>query len=79
MLHTLCIRRRHNMISAITATQQFNALHPIIRVNATELSVYRLNNMKDLEIFVDEVSAVVDEQTLMEFYNSATSEPYSLL
>ncbi|MFM7052862.1 MAG: hypothetical protein ACKOYN_12150, partial [Planctomycetota bacterium] len=46
----------------ITATQKFNALHPIIRVNATELFVYRLRNMKDLETFIDEVSAVVDKK-----------------
>ena len=49
MLHSLYVRGRHNMISTITATQKFNAIHPIIRVNATELYVYRLRNMKDLD------------------------------
>ena len=42
LLHTLYIRGRHNMINAITASQKFNATHPIIKVNATELCVYRL-------------------------------------
>ena len=42
MLHSLYARGRHNMISTITATQKFNARHPIILVNATELYVYRL-------------------------------------
>ena len=37
MLHTLYIRGRHNYISTIAATQKFNALRPIIRVNATAL------------------------------------------
>ena len=41
MLHSLYVRERHNMFSAITATQKFNAIHPIIRVYATELYVYR--------------------------------------
>jgi len=41
MLHSLYVRGRHNMISTITATQQYNAIHPIVRVNATELYVYR--------------------------------------
>ena len=59
------VRGRHNMISTITATQTFNAIHPIIRVNATELYVYRLMNNKDLESFIDEVSAVVDKNTLL--------------
>ena len=36
-------RGRHNKISAITATQNI-ATHPIIRLNATELYMYRLMN-----------------------------------
>ncbi len=73
------MRGRHNMISSITATQNFNAIHPIIRVNATELYVYRLRNYKDLETFVDEVSAVYDKKTLLPLYNAATEEPFSFL
>ena len=34
LLHALYVRGRHNMISTITSTQKFNAIHPIIRVNA---------------------------------------------
>ena len=67
------------MTSTITATQKFNSLHPIIRVNATELYVYRLRNQKDLDTFIEEVSAVLDKKTLLELYNIATSEPYSFL
>ena len=67
------------MISTITTTQKFNAIHPIIRVNATELYVYRLRNMKDLDTFIDEVSAVLDKKTLLELCNIATAEPYSFL
>ena len=67
------------MISPITATQKFSAIHPIIRINATELYVYRLRNYKDLETFIDEVSAVADKKTLLDIYNLATSEPHSFL
>jgi hypothetical protein len=79
MLHALHVRGRHNMISTLTATQKFNAIHPIIRVNATELYVYRLRNMKDLDTFIDDVSAVLDKKSLLEIYHMATSEPYSFL
>ena len=79
LLHTLYNRGGHNMISSITATQKFNAIHPIIRVNATELYVYRLRNTKDLDTFVDEVSAVYDKKTLLALYNAATEEPFSFL
>ena len=79
LLHALYTRGRHNMISTITATQKFNAIHPIIRVNATELYVYRLRNYKDLDTFVEEVSAVYDKKTLLALYNAATEEPFSFL
>ena len=79
MLHSLYVRGRHNMIGNITATQKFNVIHPIIRVNATKLHVYRLRNNKDLEAFTDEVSAVFGKATLLELYNIATSLPYNFL
>ena len=79
LLHSLYTRGRHSMISTITATQKFNAIHPIIRVNATELYVYRLRNMKDLDTFVEEVSATIPKKTLMQIYDKCTAEPYSFL
>ena len=79
LLHALYTRGRHSMVSTITSTQKFNVLAPIIRVNATELYIYRLRNWKDLETFIDEVSAVYDKKTLLELYNTATSEPHSFL
>ena len=79
ILHGLYTRGRHNFISTITATQKFASIHPIIRVNATSLFIYRLRNYKDLEAFIEEVSAVQDKKTLLEMYNIATQEPYSFL
>ena len=79
LLHALYTRGRHNMISTITATQKFSAIHPIIRVNATELYVYRLRTYKDLETFIEEVSAVHDKKSLLALYNPATGEPFSFL
>ena len=69
----------HSGISTVVSTQKFTAIHPIIRVNATELFVFRLRNFKDLEAFVEEVSALIDKKTLLEIYNIATEEPYSFL
>ena len=56
LLHALYTRGRHNSISTIVSTQKFAAIHPIIRVNATSLIVYRLRNNKELESFLEEVS-----------------------
>ena len=79
LLHSLYTRGRHSLISVITATQKFNALSPIIRINATELMIYRLRNQKDLDIFLEEVSALFDRKTLLAIYQYATNEPYSFL
>ena len=62
ILHALHTRGRHNSISTITATQKFAAIAPIIRVNATGLYIYRLRNYKDMETFIEEVSAVSDKK-----------------
>ena len=77
LLHSLYTRGRHSYISVITATQVFNALHPIIRKNATDLYVYKSRNYKDLESLLDELSAIAPKKTLMEMYNIAAEEPYS--
>jgi len=79
LLHALFTRGRHSGISTIVSTQKFTALHPIIRANATELFVFRLRNYKDLETFIEEVSALIDKKSLMQIYNLATEEPYSFL
>ena len=79
LLHSLFTRGRHSMISTIVATQKFSAIHPIIRTNATELYVYRLRNYKDLESFIEELSALYDKKTLLKLYERATDAPYSFL
>ncbi len=79
LLHTLYPSGLREMISSITATQKFDAIHPIIRVTATELFAYRLRNCKDSDTFVDEVSTVYDKKTLLAFYSEAAEEPFSSL
>ena len=79
LLHSLFTSGRQSMISTIVATQKFSAIHPIIRTNATELYVYRLRNYKDLESFVEELSALYDKKTLLKLYEHATNAPYSFL
>ena len=79
LLHSLFTRGRHNSISTIVSTQQFTAIAPIIRVNATFIIVYRLRSSKDLETFLEELSAMLPRKELIEVYQLATKEPYSFL
>ena len=62
LLHQLYVRGRHNSISTITSTQKYNVIAPIVRVNATQLYVFRLRNYKDLEAIVEELSAITDKK-----------------
>ena len=78
LLHALFTRGRHSMISTIVSTQKYRAISNIIRVNATNLYVFRLRNAGDLEAFVEEVSAVATKE-LLHLYQVATEEPYSFL
>jgi len=79
LLHSLFTRGRHSQISTLVATLKFNALSPIIRVNASDLYVFRLRNYSDLQTFLDEVSAIADKNLILEMYSLATDQPFSFL
>ena len=79
LLHQLCIRGRHYMISTITPTQVLKQISPIARKNMTHLFIYRLRNYGDLEAIVEELGAIYDKKTLLQIYHEAVSEEYSFL
>ena len=93
LLNQLYVRGRHNAINIITATQKFNALSPIIRVNSRQLFFFRLRNYKEIETMGEELSAVLIKKSsvadtknlaeakklMLEVYNLATEKPYSFL
>lgn len=79
LLHSLFTRGRHSQISTFIATQKFNALATILRVNADTLYVFRLRNYQDLNTFLEEVSAIVDKRTLLQMYKSATDIDFGFL
>ena len=77
LLRSLYTRGRHNSISTIASTQKFAAIHPIIRVNATSLIVYRLRSNRELESFLEEVSGLSNKKELLSNYKVATEDEYS--
>ena len=79
LLHALFTRGGHSMISTIVSTQKYRAISNIIRVNATNLYVFRFRNGGDLEALIDELSALTDKISLLQLYNMATVEPFSFL
>ncbi len=79
LLHSLFTRGRHTQISTIVSTQKYNAISPTIRVNATELIIFKLRSNQDLNIFLEENGALLDKNVLLQVYIEATKEPYSFL
>ena len=79
LINALFTRGRHSCISTVVATQKFHALSNIIRINATDLYVFRLRNAFDLQAFLNEVGALAEKSVLLQMYKMATDEPYSCL
>ena len=78
-IHELFVRGRHAQISTICSVQKYRVLNPIIRVNATDLVVFRLRSMHEADAVVDENSALYGEKVTREILKMATDEPYSFL
>ena len=65
LLHSLFTRGRHAFCSTIVATQEYRALSPVIRVNATALIVFRLRSEAELLAIVEEVSAAYPKDVVI--------------
>ena len=55
LLHGLFTRGRHDAVSGICSTQKYNALAPIIRLNASSLYTFRLKNASELMSLIEEI------------------------
>ena len=80
ILHGLYTKSRHFGLSVITATQKYNALSPIARLNSSSVYIFKFMNMAEVEAFIMEQSALVDKKSLYEIYQTAVNDkPYSFL
>ena len=78
-LHELYVRGRHCGLSVISSVQKYRVLHPIIRVNATDLFVFRLRSLAEQQAIVEENSAAYGKDATEKILDKATEEPYSFL
>ena len=51
----------------------------IIRTQATHTFRFRLRSFQDLQIWLDENSAVYDKKTLLKMYKMCTEQPYGFI
>ena len=55
-------------------------LAPIIRLNASSLYIFRLKNASELMSFIEENSAVLNKERLLQMYHTAVGDaPYSFM
>ena len=76
-LHQCFTRMRHCGISTVLSVQRYKVLHPILRVNATDLIVFRLRSAAEQRCIADENSAQYGLKATEALLRHATAEPYS--
>ena len=77
-LHGLATRGRHDAISFCLSVQKYRVLAPIIRLNSSLLYIFKLKNVSELMSFIEENSAIVDKEQLLNMYHKAVDDkPYS--
>ena len=80
-LKSLFVKGRHSHISIILSSQKGSLLNPVCRVNADSVYLFKLRNFQDLELMINEFSALVgDKKEMMNIYKQAVEDKqYSFL
>jgi hypothetical protein len=78
-LHELYTKGRHYGLSVLSSVQKYRVLAPIIRVNATDLFIFRLRSLAEQQAIVEENSAAYGKDATERILERATEEPYSFL
>jgi len=79
LLHQLYIRGRHAMITTVTSVQKVVTVAPLIRTQATHTFTFRLRSFQDLQIWLDDNSAIYDKKTLLNMYHMCVEKPFGFM
>lgn len=74
VLTTLFIRGRHLGSSCWLSSQKLTAITSVARVNFRFLCVWRLRNYREIEVLMEELSALFPKQILQEMYATAIDD-----
>lgn len=72
-------RHRHPRISIMVTTQEFRALPPKVRTNASHYLIFRTQNQKELAKIVEEFANNYGIEKFLECYEKCTQERYSFM
>lgn len=78
-VQTLAIRSRHAGLSVIFGLQKLRAVTPLIRINMSDVLVWRLKNAKEKDSIAEEYSAIWGKDATEALIDHATKEPFSFL
>ncbi len=77
---SLAVRGRHLHVSWMVSTQCLNMVSLPIRKNVRNILVWRARSTREIECICEELAAVYDKDTLLQFYETAVNDkPYSFL
>ena len=81
ILNSLAIRGRHAGITLWVASQRPSLLSSTLRTQANVIYIWRQRSGKDLQVFLDEYSALVPggKKALLKLYAHATRQKYHFL
>ena len=66
-LDMLFLRGRHYWISTFISVQKYKGVSNVIRLNISDMYVFKLRNKFDLDSFIEEFSALTDKDTMERF------------
>jgi hypothetical protein len=78
-IHKLAIMGRHFFASTFISSQKLRAIHTLVRTNFCSLIFFRLRNYKELEALIEEFSALLPKETMLEIYQAATKKQFDFL
>ena len=65
LLHGLATRGRHDAISFCLSVQKYRVLATIIRLRSSSLYIFKLKTVSELMSFIEENSAIIDKEQLL--------------
>ena len=78
-VNMLYLRGRHFYISCMISVQKYKGVSTVIRVNTSDMYLFKLRNQLDLDAFLDEFGALADKKKIEKIYRMSTDEPYGFL
>ena len=79
LYNKLAVYLRHVRISCIQVTQSYKMMPRVVRVNQSNILLFRTDNLGELKKVWEEYSLSSNFKGFLNLYNSLTAQPFSLI